>query len=769
MPDSRSMPAAQSPQLIHALTRRTFLGGSAAALTAYAAGPAPAHALDPIAGSGHWLGERFWGNRLQDWLVAGGRMECVAEAGMRVGRTIAVLTHEIQSPTFELTVRTGTLELGAGLCGFVIGTGIPGEDHRRRALLGSASGIGGGLIAAVDDQGRAVFRDHSTEGNQFLWPALAATTSGSAQPRTLSEDLTLRLTSRAVAADTVSLTLAVLDTASGAIRHQAVLPDLAWSRVRGGIALMSSARDGSPARYWFTGFGSSDVTVLPERALGPVMGTLFTSVSQILRMTVQLMPVDPRELSSVSLEVLRGGTWKRLATSAIGPGYTALFYQSRFPTTSATGYRIVAGGETLYSGTIPAAPRGGLRIASISCIKASHRQLDSPSSWAPRLPGGVSLDLYSRRNVYFPHDELVDSIAAQQPDLLVADGDQLYETSPTAKDTRQAPELDFLYKYLMWHWAMRPLTRRVPTIVLTDDHDVYQGNLFGEGGVATSDPYLGGYVKSAAWVNLVQRVSSWHNPNRFDPTPIAQGITVGYAAFTYGGTSFAIVEDRKFKTGPRLPGAADPHLLGARQEAFLAKWAGMHAGQPKVLLTGTTWACVQTNVDGLPRQDPDSNGWPPKGRARAVRLAGEARALIVSGDQHLGHLIRHGMSGFADGPLQFTPPAGSTSFQRWFQPAAALPNDTGTPHTGDFTDAFGNRFRVLAVVNPRVTLKQLWEHYTPPGQDLGDRGLKREGFGMIVMNHDAGSVRMECWPWDAAATGAQQYAGWPVTVPYSAL
>ena len=127
------------------------------------------------------------------------------------------------------------------------------------------------------------------------------------------------------------------------------------------------------------------------------------------------------------------------------------------------------------------------------------------------------------------------------------------------------------------------------------------------------------------------------------------------------------------------------------------------------------------------------------------------------------------MSGFADGPLQFTPPAGSTSFQRWFQPAAALPNDTGTPHTGDFTDAFGNRFRVLAVVNPRVTLKQLWEHYTPPGQDLGDRGLKREGFGMIVMNHDAGSVRMECWPWDAAATGAQQYAGWPVTVPYSAL
>ena len=59
----------------------------------------------------------------------------------------------------------------------------------------------------------------------------------------------------------------------------------------------------------------------------------------------------------------------------------------------------------------------------------------------------------------------------------------------------------------------------------------------------------------------------------------------------------------------------------------------------------------------------------PAGRLRAVRLAKAARALIVAGDQHVGHLVRHGISGFTDGPLQFTPPAGSSSFQRWFAPA----------------------------------------------------------------------------------------------------
>ena len=765
------MPPLESPQAISALTRRTFFGGAAGLVgSAVAAGAdaAPAIGFDSTSGSGHWLGARFWGNRLQDWIARAGRIECVA-AGSGVGRTVAVLTHEIQASTFDLSVRTGTLVTGNGFSGFVIGTGVPGEDARRRALLGSASGIGGGLIAYVDHNGAVGFRDHTAEGDQFLWPQLPATVVGAARPRVPSEDLTVRLTCRPASATTVTLTIAVSLTATGEVLQRATLASLPHTRVRGGIALMSSARDGSAARFWLTGFAATGVTVIPERALGPVVGTLFTAVARTLRMTVQLMPLDPRTLPTLSLEVQRAGTWQRVGSSAIGPGYTALFYAPGFDTGSPVGYRIVGAGQVLYGGTIPAAPTRRLRLASVNCLKASHRPLDSITPWQARLPGSVSLDLYSKRNIYFPHNEIVDSILAQKPDLLIAHGDQLYETSPTAKDGGPAPELDFLYKFLMWHWSMRAITRRVPTIVLTDDHDIYQPNLFGEGGIATTDPKRGGYVNAAAWINLVQRMSSWHNPERYDPTPIAQGISVGYAAFAYGGTSFAIVEDRKFKSGPEAPGSAPLELLGARQEAFLTAWARMHPGMPKVILTGSTWACVLTNANGSAREDPDSHGWPPAGRLRAVRLAKAARALIVAGDQHVGHLVRHGISGFTDGPLQFTPPAGSSSFQRWFAPAGGLPNAGSTPHTGDFTDAFGNRVRVLAVANPKFTLKELWQHYPPPGQDFGDRNLKREGFGMVILDHQAKAVRLECWPWNAAATGAGQYAGWPVTVPYSAL
>lgn len=758
----------ENSQVIHALTRRTLLSGASAALAAVGLA-GEAMALDPLSGSGHWLGQRFWGNRLQDWLVRAGRMECVAEPGSGVGRTIAVLTHEIQSGNFDLSVRTGTVEAGAGLSGFVIGTGIPGEDARRRALLGPAAGIGGGLIAYVDHNGAVGVRDHTSETEQFAWPQLSATPTGTATPRTLTEDLTLRLSCRATSDSTVALTVSVHETSDGSLRHQARVESLPLHQVKGGIALISSAREGSSARYWLTGFNSTGVTVIPDRSLGPVMGTLFTHVGNILRMTVQVMPVDPRTLPRLTLQVKRGDAWTPLGTSSIGPGYTALFYVRGFTASGPVGYRIIGAGQVLYGGTIPAAPRGRLRIASINCLKASHRPLDSSTPWQSRLPGSVALDLYSRHNIYFPHNEIVASMTAQTPDLLVAHGDQIYETSPTAKDRSAAPELDYLYKFLLWHWAMRSLTRRLPTIVLTDDHDVYQGNLYGGGGVPTDTPEHGGYVNAASWVNLVQRMSSWHNPDRYDPTPIAQGITVGYAAFSYGGTSFAIVEDRKFKSGPLSPGSGPLQLLGGRQEAFLAQWARMHPGQPKVILTGSTWACVLTDAAGAPRQDDDSHGWPPEGRTRAVRLAKAAKALVIAGDQHVGHLVRHGISGFTDGPLQFTPPAGSSSFQRWFQPADTLPNQQGTPSTGDFTDGYGNRFRVLAVANPRFTLAQLWEYFPKTNQTFGDRGMKREGFGIIVLNHTAKTVRLECWPWNAASAGVGQYAGWPVTVPYSAL
>jgi len=175
---------------------------------------------------------------------------------------------------------------------------------------------------------------------------------------------------------------------------------------------------------------------------------------------------------------------------------------------------------------------------------------------------------------------------------------------------------------------------------------------------------------------------------------------------------------------------------------------------------------VQTSPEGGTRQDSDSNGTPKGKRDLALRLIRSAGALMLSGDQHLASVVRHGIEDRADGPVQFSGPGGGTSFQRWFEPAKALENARG-PNTGDYTDGYGNRFQVMAIANPKVTFADYRKH-KPTGQGLGDRTLKSEGYGIVVVDHQARQYTLECWPFDSdpRVSGAKQFAGWPLRIGF---
>ena len=54
----------------------------------------PVQAMMP-AGSRTWLGENFWANRLQDWRLQRGRLECLRNEAQFEVRTVAVLTLEM--------------------------------------------------------------------------------------------------------------------------------------------------------------------------------------------------------------------------------------------------------------------------------------------------------------------------------------------------------------------------------------------------------------------------------------------------------------------------------------------------------------------------------------------------------------------------------------------------------------------------------------------------------------------------------------------------
>lgn len=772
-------------------SRRALLTGTALGLAAVrlpradAPGPTAVGAL-PTGTTRTWLAPEYWANRLQDWRLSAGRIECVAAGpGLRTVGVLPLWTRA-GAASGALEVRTGTLaQASGGFSGFLIGTGAGVLHWKAAALVGAASGTGGGLLAVYDADGVVRFRDHTDETDPFAYAVVpSGVRSGSPVPRSPSEDVTLRLALVPGSAGGTDLELSATATRTGRLLSRTVRTGVADAEVVGGVSLVSAATGTGDTRHWFTGLSSSGSKVTSQgRRNGPVLGTLYSLSGSVLKLSAQLAPIGTADPQGVVLQVAPPGSaaWTTVQRVTVGDGCCALFRVEGWDGTRDHAYRVGwavgTAQESWYGGTVRREPDGGrpLSIAMLNCTGHTARPFDRASEWRSRYPGEGPRGLYTPSNVYFPYAETAGNLLAADPDVLVALGDQYYEGVPTDRDEAH-PGLDQLGRYALWLWSFGDLTRDRPTLVLVDDHDVFQGNLWGWAGrpAPGGADAAGGYREPAAWVNTVQRRECCHNPDPYDPTPVLQGITVYYAAFSYGGVSFALLEDRKWKNtnktmtegGQPLP--ADRELLGARQESFLSAWASMHRGQPKICLTQTLLGCLQTDPDGLLRTDTDSNGVPVDKRDRAVGLLKAAGALVLSGDQHLGSLVRHGLTTYTDGPVQFTAPATGTTFQRWFEPSQPLPNAHGA-FTGDVTDAYGNRMRVLAVANPRISFAQV--HAVQARPYVGDRGLKREGYGLVEVDRQARRYTLHCWPWQYGPTapGPGEYAGWPYVLPFDAV
>jgi len=321
-----------------------------------------------------------------------------------------------------------------------------------------------------------------------------------------------------------------------------------------------------------------------------------------------------------------------------------------------------------------------------------------------------------------------------------------------------------------------------PTVTIPDDHDIGQANLWGEEGVqaTTQAGPEGGYLYPAKYVNMVQRHQTWHLPDAFDPTPIKRGIGVYYTRLRIGGIDFAILEDRKFKSGPegRIPkmGPRPDHindpkydrkavdvkglkLLGDRQLKFLHEWGQDWTGAKMKAVLSQTAFCGAVHIHGQLTNrllaDLDSNAWPQTGRNKALREVRRAWATHLCGDQHLGVVVKHGIDNPGDGPMAFTSPAlVNTIYGRWWHPEdeKAGPNavkDSPLPWTGDYLDGLGNHIRMLAYANPT---------------DRSDEKQRADGYGIVRFKKSTGEVTFECWPrfCDVSAGDGAQFPGWPI-------
>ena len=475
---------------------------------------------------------------------------------------------------------------------------------------------------------------------------------------------------------------------------------------------------------------------------------LYTHDRETLKLSAQLYPLMPDESREVRLEFMRDGQWTEVAKkNVIELGWSAHFRIDDWDNTKDVKYRVLHGEQAQFEGLIRKDPidKDVIVIGNLSCNSS-------------RTPG--------------PRPTIIENLKRQDPDLLFFAGDQSYH------------HREHTFGFIEWGVQFRDVLRDRPVIAIPDDHDVGQANIWGENGkkaTTTAGP-SGGYFFPPEYVNMVQRCQTWHLPDPADAEPISQGISVYFTNLRVGGIDFAIMEDRKFKSGPegKIPkmGPRPDHindpsydraavdldglvLMGERQLDFLNKWSQDWTGADMKCVLSQTAFCGAVHLHGKESNrllaDLDSNAWPQKGRNKALREIRRAWAPHLCGDQHLAVVVKHGIDSHRDGPYAFTSPAiVNTIYGRWWHPLEEKsgPNAVaGSPldWTGDFLDGLGNKIHMMAYANP---------------PDRTDEQQRADGYGICRFNKQDRTITFECWPRfaDASDGDKAQFPGWPITV-----
>lgn len=469
---------------------------------------------------------------------------------------------------------------------------------------------------------------------------------------------------------------------------------------------------------------------------------IYTLHENTLKLSAQLYPLYPNEPREVRLEVKRNNKWLEIQKIQINDiGWSGHFRIENWDSSINTPYRILHGKEASFEGIIRKDPvhKEQVVLAALSCNSNQDR---------------------GDRARY------IKNINHQDPDILFFAGDQSYD------------HREHTAAWLKFGMQFRELFRTRPCVTIPDDHDIGQGNIWGEYGkkASTSAGNDGGYFYHPEYIKMVERCQTAHLPDPYNASPIKQGIGVYYTQLIWGGIDFAIIEDRKFKSGPngKIPqqGPRPDHirnpeynpkdidlegleLLGKRQLDFLDTWGSTRDKNHMKVVLSQTGFCGGAHLHGEKSNrlhaDLDSNGWPQTGRKKALQAIKKANAVHIAGDQHLSTVIQHGIEEFDDGPWAFVVPAiVNDYYSRWWWPEneeAGKNSNKALPWTGQYLDGFNNKITMHAYVNP-------------------ESPSSGSGYGLIKFNKTNNAVTFECWPRDVdvSSQNAKQFKGFPITV-----
>lgn len=771
-----------------------------------------------------WIGPEYWANRLQDWKIEDGKVHCVnSKLGLR---TVHLLTHHVDTLPGNLTIKL-TLGLNSettrkgndGWAGILLGAGEGLMDHKSAALIHHSPGDAGGVIIAVNESGQVVFLDNTAK-RENIGAMQQIPEAGLPDSLLLSIDLYLNKDSTyTISAEAVNL------ISRDQISHNN-LTKIPAHRLRGQIAIAANHIEENPvsSNYWFSKLElkGDNLTSNNDHRFGPFMGVQHTLSEDILKLTAQLPPIGDLDDNYVRMSIRPAGdlTWTKLDSVTIrSDAYIAPFRIENWNSSQDHEYRLEyrlndENGRKkhyYYSGTIKADPVDKSEIVAgvFACISHMEGSIN-----------GRRCDYPDR--IWFPHNDFVQSVQAQEPDILFFTGDQIYEGRPTPPDfsSIKNTELDYLYKWYIFLWSVGDLTRDIPTVCILDDHDVYHGNIWGAGGISApaSPPDniypehyqgfeshwqqdQGGYKLPASSVNMIQATQTSHLPDPYDAEPVEQDIEVYYTDLTYGRISFCILEDRKFKSAPSkvLPEAKvvngfsqlrwvsgrsldDPEaiLLGERQLAFINDWTeDWNGADMKASISQTIFANLSTYPDtfrtdaGTPALTAPPPGVIPENYRKAKDMdsngwpqSGRNRALSALRKGFVTMLAgdQHLGSLIHMGVERFDDAGYSFCVPAignlW--PRRWFPSEPGLDHEEGMPLYTGKYFDGFGNrMNVKAVANPVQTGKTP--SSLYDRAV---GYGIVKFNKSAAEITFECWKRDADPDlpSSDMYPGWPQTI-----
>ncbi|MCM5662737.1 alkaline phosphatase D family protein [Galbibacter mesophilus] len=700
-----------------------------------------------------WIGNDFLTKPLEDWRQQDGKLTFT---GAGNEGSVYVLTHVLTGleGNFKMQASLGLKNVSEeGIVGFSLGV----QDKTDPSSIKAACYHGEGLFVGVSTSGKAILGEKEIKlPNDFSF-----------------ERFTIKIeVSNANSRTKLAMNVIDGNGLESTIEEQLDTP------LKGLVALQNGTKKiaGVPLSVENLSMEGTMLESVPENSFGPILWSMYTLSNNILKITAQLPPIGEKDSQKVQLYLSQNRKWKKAASATIDTdAYTAIFSIDDWNASEEVPYKLVYkidGERHEYKGTIANEPKN--EILKFGALTCQH------------------YDAY-------PYRPLVENLEKSNPDMLYFSGDQLYEYNGGYHMKREPEDmsiLSYLGKWYMFGWAFGNLMKNRPTICTPDDHDVFQGNLWGENGELISledwkksrDAH-GGFVQTPKMVNVVNKTQCGHLPAPFNKEKLPSGMTTWYTDINYGGMSFAVISDRIFKSGPEIIRKGDGRIdhikkrlspnelesnelsfLGENQMEFLEKWVeDWQNVSMKVLLSQTLFANVGThhgNEKQFLHGDMDSGGWPKQQRDEVLRLIRKANAFHINGDQHLPFMVKYAIDESQDAGWTFCSPAISTGYPRWGQPDLVnIPYTNrpahNLPNTGNYRDVFGNDNFIYAVGNPDDDFSEESNRYKKAQK-------KASGYGLVSFNTKDRTIKMEAIRFlanlELDKPEQNTYPGWPLTI-----